>query len=473
MNKTDNNVLNTDRIGPLLVKLALPSLIGMAVYGLYNVINTIFVGHYVGSLGIAGLSIVFPLYMLIIGFGMMVGIGAASLISRQLGAGNKAGAEKTLGNAITITFILAIIVAILILPFRDYWLNLIGASDEVLPYARDYLVIIFSGGFFGIFSQAALNLVRAEGNARVGMVGHGFGALLSIGLSALFIIKLGMGVKGAALATVMAQTASVVYVLSYYLTRSSYLRLTLKNLVLNLKTLKDVFAIGIAAFAQTLAGSLSMTIMLNLVITYGGDTALSAFGIIQRIQFFAVMPGMVIGQGAQPIMGYNHGSKNYYLLLEAIKIAAIWASIASIVTFTLMYSFPSPIMKVFTTDSEVVASGIHIVRLLFIVLPLMGLMNLGMQIFQATGRAKQSFITAVCQPLILIPLVLFMGHTWQFNGVLLAAPASQLLVACIIMSLIIPLIRRYRKLAAEGSSGLASSQEPGQYIKPSGANITG
>ena len=244
MTNTDNNVLNTDRIGPLLLQLALPSFIGMFVYGMYNVINTIFVGHYVGHLGIAGLSIVFPLQMLIIGFGMMVGIGGASLISRQLGAGDKSGAEKTLGNSISITIILSILIAILVIPFRDFWLTLIGASDDVLPYARDYLVIIFGGAFFGIFAQASLNLARAEGNARVGMIAQGLGALISIALSALFIINLEMGVRGAALATVTAQMASVIYMLSYYLTRSSYLRLTFRNLILNLKTLKDIFAIG-------------------------------------------------------------------------------------------------------------------------------------------------------------------------------------------------------------------------------------
>ena len=471
MTNTDNNVLNTDRIGPLLLQLALPSFIGMFVYGMYNVINTIFVGHYVGHLGIAGLSIVFPLQMLIIGFGMMVGIGGASLISRQLGAGDKSGAEKTLGNSISITIILSILIAILVIPFRDFWLTLIGASDDVLPYARDYLVIIFGGAFFGIFAQASLNLARAEGNARVGMIAQGLGALISIALSALFIINLEMGVRGAALATVMAQMASVIYMLSYYLTRSSYLRLTFRNLILNLKTLKDIFAIGIAAFTQTVAGSLSLTILLNLVITYGGDTALSAFGIIQRVQFFAVMPGMIIGQGAQPILGYNHGAKNYNLLLKTIKIAAIWSTVVSLFAFILMYSMPGLITRIFTTNTEVVASGTHFLRILSISLPFMGMMHLGMQMFQATGRAIQSFITAVAGPVVIIPLVLLMGHIWQLNGVLFASPASHALTFVLVLLLVMPFIRQYRKMATSESSGPDSSPGPKEITAPSEANM--
>ena len=170
MQNQKHNVLDTDRIGWLLVKLTTPAFFGMFVQTLYNVVNTIFVGHYVGPLGIAGLSIVFPLQMLAMGFGMMVGMGGASLISRLLGAGDVAGAERTVGNGISLGIVLSVLVVIVILPFTDFWLRLIGASDAVLPYAREYLIIIISGTVFRIFAIALLSFARAEGNARVGMV---------------------------------------------------------------------------------------------------------------------------------------------------------------------------------------------------------------------------------------------------------------------------------------------------------------
>ena len=198
-------MLDTDRIGWLLLKLATPAFFGMFVQTLYNVINTIFVGHYVGPLGIAGLSIAFPLQMLTMGLGMMVGIGGASLISRLLGAGDVAGAERTVGNGISISIVLSVLVVIIILPFVDFWLRLIGASDDVLPYAREYLAVITIGAFSSIFTMALLSFARAEGNARVGMVAMILGAVLSIILCAVFIITLDMGVLGAALATVISQ----------------------------------------------------------------------------------------------------------------------------------------------------------------------------------------------------------------------------------------------------------------------------
>ena len=474
MKTRDNNVLKTDRIGPLLVKLTLPAFLGMFVQGLYNVISTIFIGHTIGSLGIAGLSIVFPLQMLVYGFGMMVGIGGASLISRQLGAGNEAGAEKTLGNAISISFILYVFVAILILPFMDFWLGLIGASEDVLPYARDYLVYIVSGSFFMIFAQALLNLARAEGNARVGMIAMVVGALLSIGLSALFIITFDMGMQGAGLATVISQLASSAYLISYYLTRSSYLKLYLKNLYLDLKILKDMLSIGMAAFVQTIANSLSVMILINLVVSYGGDTALSAFGIVQRVMFFAIMPGMVIGQGAQPILGYNYGAKNYRLLVRTINMAAISSTAISILGFLVLYFVPEPLIRIFTDEAEVVSTGAYVAKLMFLSLPLIGLINLGTQMFQAIGKAVQSFITAVVRPIVfLIPLVYILSHAWQLDGVFLSFPAADTLTFVLIILLLAPLVRQYRKLAGPISAGPDPTREPENIIEPSGAKISG
>ena len=210
------NVLDDDHIGRLLFKLTLPAFMGMFVMTLYNVVDTIFIGHWVGPLGIAGLSIVFPVQMLSMGIGQMMGMGGASLISRLIGANNLPRAEHALGNAFSGTIILSALVMVIGLSNPDFWLRLMGASDTILPYAHDYFTIILYGMFFMTFAMSMNTLIRAEGNARVPMIGMIIGAGLNIVLDAIFIIPLGMGVRGAALATVIAQLVSSIYFLSYH-----------------------------------------------------------------------------------------------------------------------------------------------------------------------------------------------------------------------------------------------------------------
>ncbi|OGN94522.1 MAG: hypothetical protein A2Y89_07560, partial [Chloroflexi bacterium RBG_13_51_18] len=329
------NVLDTDRIGPLLVKLAAPAFFGMFVQTLYNVINTIFIGHFVGPLAIAGLSIVFPLQMLAWGIGMMVGMGGSSLISRSIGSGRTEEAERTVGNGLSIGLIFSIGVMIIVLPFTDSWLRLMGASDAVLPFARTYLIIIMSGNIFNVLAMSLLNFSRAEGNARVGMTAMIIGAGLSIILDAIFIIPLKMGVMGAGLATVIAQIVSMIYLFTYYFSGDSYLKIRLRNLRLDFSILKQMLSIGVGAFVQTVAGSLSAMLLIRLVINYGGDVALGAFGIVQRVMMFANMPAMVFGQGLQPVLGFNYGAKRYHLAIRAVKIAIMVASALSLVGFSV------------------------------------------------------------------------------------------------------------------------------------------
>ena len=449
-----NNVLDTDRVGWLLVKLATPAFFGMFVQVLYNVVNTIFIGQFVGPLAIAGLSIVFPLQMLAMGIGMMVGMGGSSLISRFIGAGNISSAERTIGNGISIAIIMSLVVTIVVLPLVNFWLRLIGASDAVLPYAREYLIIIMSGTVFNVFAMSLLSFVRSEGNARVGMVAMMLGAVLNIILDAIFIVWLDMGVKGAALGTVIAQITSMIYLLSYYMSGSSYLKIHMRNLRLDFSILKQMFAIGSAAFVQTIAGSLSAMILINLVISYGGDAALGAFGIIQRVMMFATMPAMVFSQGLQPILGFNYGAKRYHLALKAVSIAAIVSTSLSMLAFLVLYFLPGPIMRIFTSDQNLLDMGVYASRLVFLSLPLMGAVMNGQIIFQAIGKAMQSFITAIVRPVVfLIPLVLIMSHLWQLDGVFLSFPTSDVLTLILVLVLLSPIINQFRKAAKAHKDG--------------------
>ncbi len=231
MNNERQNILATEGIGKLLLRLSLPAMIGMFVMALYNVVDTIFIGQVVGPLGIAGLTIVFPLQMIVMGLGMIVGIGGGSVISRALGAGNIDRAERTLGNAVLGVIILGVLIPAIGLTNLTFWLKLFGASDTILPFAVPYLEVILLGTFFQVFAMGVSQLVRAEGHARVPMVSMILGAGLNIGLDAVFILALDMGVQGAAIATVLAQVVSTLYILHYYLFQNSTLKIKLKNLV--------------------------------------------------------------------------------------------------------------------------------------------------------------------------------------------------------------------------------------------------
>lgn len=461
----NNSVLDSEHIGRLLVKLTMPAFFGMFVMTLYNVVDTIFIGQFVGPLAIAGLSISFPLQMLAMGLGQMVGLGGASLISRLIGSGDNGKAERALGNGITAIIVLSLVVTVAILPFLGFWLRLIGASDAVFPFARDYLTITMGGTIVAISGMALISFVRSEGNARVGMTAMIMGAGLNIILDAVFIIWLKMGVTGAALATVIGQVIAMAYLLSYYYTGSSYLKIHRKNLVPDYGILKSIFAIGIASFVRTVAGSLSAMLIMRMIVSYGGDYALSAFGIIQRLLMFSIMPSMVIGQGLQPILGFNYGAKRYHLALKSMKMAVIAATAFSVIGFLVLYFFPEPIISIFTSDPRLLTVGSFAAKRIFIALPLLGFLMVGSLVFQSVGKAVESFITAIVRPVVfLIPLVLILPRFMQLEGVWLAFPYSDALTFLLTLALIYPLIKKLRESVAAAKKEEIAPLPDGQLL---------
>jgi putative MATE family efflux protein len=446
MNNREANVLDDDRIGRLLLKLSLPAFMGMFVMTLYNVVDTIFIGHYVGPLGIAGLSIVFPIQMLTMGIGQMTGMGGASLVSRLIGVRNTPRAEHALGNALTFTIIISVALTVAGLSNPDLWLRLMGASGTILPYARDYMTIILTGVLFRTFAMSQNFLIRATGNARVPMIGMIMGAGLNIALDAIFIIPLGMGVKGAALATVISQLITSLYFLRYYLSGKSFLRVHLQNMIIKWDILKSILAIGISSFARTAAQSLAVVFVNRTLVTLGGDLAISSYGLIQRIMMFALMPGIVIGQGMQPILGFNYGAKRYDRALRVIKIAVIAATIYSIIAFFALYFAPGLFIRAFTTDSELIVLAVHAARHIFFAAYLIGFIVVGSIVFQAIGKARQAFVTAIARPaLFLLPLVFILPNYWQLEGVWLAFPITDALTSILVLALLIPEIKMFRR----------------------------
>ena len=450
MHDRSQNVLDDDRIGRLLVKLTLPAFLGMFVMTLYNVVDTIFIGQYVGPLGIAGLSIVFPIQMLSMGIGQMMGMGGASLISRLIGANNIARAEHALGNAFSGTVFLSALVMIAGLSNVDFWLILMGSSETILPYAKDYMTIILYGMFFQTFAMSMNTLIRAEGNARVPMIGMIIGAGANIVLDAIFIVPLEMGVRGAALATVIAQLISTIYFLSYHLTGKSFLKLRLKNLMFNFGIMKDILAIGISALAMVVAGSVASIFVNRLLVSYGGDLHIGAFGVLHRIMMFALMPGMVIGQGLQPILGFNYGAKRFDRALKTIRIAITFASGVSIFAFLLLYFYPEPFLRVFTSDAALLEVSIYGAKILFCTLPVIGAMMVGSIIFQSIGKVIQSIVTSLARTAIfLLPTVLIFPQIWGIDGVWIAFPATDVLTFLLTVALLIPQLNYFRRKSKE------------------------
>lgn len=441
------SVLDNDKIGSLLFRLATPAFISSFVMMMYNIINTIFISHYVGPPGIAGLSIVFPLQMLSMGIGQMTGMGSASHISRLIGAHDVPRAEKVLGNAMTLSVILALLVTAVGFVNIDFWLRFMGSSETILPYARDYFVIILAGNIISTFVMAVSALLIAEGNVRISMIGMVSGSIINIFLCYLFIIVMNWGIRGSAVATVLAQTVSAVYYLWYYLKQKTYLRILPRNLLIELRIIRGILSIGVSSFVRTLAGSLSAVVINRFLISLGGDMELSAFGLINRILQFAAMPGQVIGQGLQPILGYNFGARHFDRVMRSIWIGTIFATAFGILAFIIVWWFPGPIVSIFTSDQQLMELTKDALKLIFLGMYAVGFMNVGSVIFQSLGKAVPAFITALVRPAgFLIPSVFILTHFLKIKGVWLAFPVTDILSALLVMVFLIPTLRQLQKM---------------------------
>jgi putative MATE family efflux protein len=446
--------LDTERIGRLLYKMSMPVFIGMFVQSTYNVVNTIFVGHFIGTEAVAGLSLVFPLQMLAFGLGMMIGVGGLSVVSRSIGEGNRARAELALGNCFIASVAATLVLMLIVMPFMDFWLKLIGGSPADLPYARPYLIIIYAFAPLNTIAMALFSLVRAEGNTRIAMIAMVAGAVLNIVLDSILIIGLSMGVRGAAIGTVIAQIFSLLILLYYYLSSKSYLKIHLSNFKPDFKILKSIFAVGSASYVQTTGTSISAMILLHSVVTYGGDIALGGFGIVQRIMMFANMPAMVIGQGLQPILGFNYGARRFNLGLKGIYLAYASSTVLCVLTFALVLIFPGPLAKIFSNDPALVNISVYAARRAFLAMPLMGLVMVSQMIFQAIGRAAKSFVAAIVRPVVfLIPSVLILAHFFKLNGAFLSLPCADFLTFILIIFLMIPVIQEFRRAVAKEKAG--------------------
>jgi putative MATE family efflux protein len=425
--KTRSDMLGREKIGRLLWKLSMPAIIGMMVQGLYNIVDTIFVGRFTGTLGIGGIAIAFPIQMILMGVGMTIGIGGASVISRRMGEKDRAGADLTFGNMVLLSLVTGLACSFLGLIGLNPLLRLFGANDVLLPYSKAYIVVILLGSPMITFSMTASSAARAEGNAKVAMNTMIIGAVLNIFLDPVFIVFLGLGVRGAAVATVISITASSLFLLRYFLSGKSEISFQMNYMRLRTPIVKEIFAVGSSDFARTAAMSMTSALFNNILRTLGGELPIATFGIIFRVLSFVFMPMMGIAQGAQPILGFNFGAKRFDRVKKSLGLANRSASLIAMGGFFIFIVFPAPILKIFSNDPKLIAMGTSAVRMLVIGLPLVGYQAIGTSLFQALGKARPAvFLAFSRQVLFLIPLVIIMSHIYGLRGVWLSFPAADI-----------------------------------------------
>jgi len=422
--------LGEEKISKLLVNLSLPATIGMMVNALYNLVDTIFVGRGVGALAIGGLTIAFPIQMIIMAFAQMIGIGAASAISRSLGAKEIEKADYVAGNSFLLIVILSSIIAAIGLFFTEPMLRLFGATDTILPYAKDYITIILWGSIFFSFAMSSNNLIRAEGNAKVAMATMLIGAILNIILDPIFIFVFKMGVKGAALATVISKFVSFLYVLTYLYSGKSSLKVKLHHLKPKMHIIIEILTVGFASFARQVTGSVVAIVVNNSLRIFGGDMALIIVGILHRVTMFIFMPLFGVVQGMQPIVGFNYGAKKLDRVKETLKLSLITTTAFASFGWLIIELFPLVIIGVFTKDAEIIEKGSTIMRVVISMIPLIGIQIVGAALFQSLGKAVPSLILALLrQVLLFIPLVIILPRVFSLRlwGIWIAYPAADIL----------------------------------------------
>lgn len=418
--------LGEESIGKLLLKFSGPAIVGMLVNALYNIVDRFFVGNWVGPLAISATTVAFPIMNVFMGFSMLVAIGATALISIKLGEKKREEAEFILGNAFILLILVSAFLMISGFTFIKPLLITLGASKEVYPYAYNYMSIIFVGTFFQVLSFGMNNFIRADANPVMAMKTMLIGAILNAILNPIFIIGFHFGIRGSALATIISQFVSMVWVMMYFFRGKSMLKIKKKNMKLSLKTVVEIFSIGVSPFLMQVAASVVSALFNTGLEKYGGDIQVAAMGTITSIAMLILMPIFGINQGAQPIIGYNYGAHKYERVKKALKLAAIAATVICVSGYVFIQLFSVQIISVFnSTDKEFVAAGSWGLRIYLAVLPFIGFQIVSANYFQAVGKSKQAiFLSLSRQVIILIPLILILPHIFGLTGIWAAGPIS-------------------------------------------------
>ena len=441
--------LGTQKISSLLISYAVPGIIAMAASSLYNMVDRAFIGHIeeVGPLAISGLAVTFPLMNISAALGTLVGVGGSTMISVLLGQKNYDVANKVLGNVVSLNVAVGVLFTILTLAFINPILTFFGASENTLPFARDYMTIIAIGNvvthlYFGLNS-----VIRSSGNPKLAMGLTLFTVISNAILDPVMIYGLGMGIRGAATATVICQTLAMIFTLKYFLNKERFLHIP-KKLVLDVRIARDSLAIGMGPFLMNLASCIVVLFINQQLLKYGGDLAIGAYGIVNSISFLFVMTVMGFNQGMQPIAGYNYGARQYSRVKEVYTLTAFWATLVTLLGFIISEFLSGPVVSIFTHDPEMKKLAITGIRAMNVAFPIVGFQMVTTNLFQCLGMVHKSiFLSLSRQLLFLVPCIYILpGILGSEMGVWYSFPISDTIAAVLTAILAVGLIRKLRKL---------------------------
>lgn len=417
--------LGTEKVSRLLRQYAVPAIIAMTASSLYNMVDSIFIGHGVGKFAIAGLALTFPMMNLGAAFGALVGVGASATISMLLGQKNYDMAQKVLGNVVTLNTIIGLVYTIVFMIFLDPILYFFGASENTIGYARDYMVIILLGNIITHMYLGLNAVMRSAGMPKKAMYATIFTVIINAILDPLFIYVLDWGIKGAAIATIIAQTLALCWIVKIFSNRNLVIHFKKGIYKLKKRIVKDVISIGMAPFFMNTAACLIVILINQGLQRHGGDLAIGAYGIVNRVSFVFVMIVLGLNQGMQPIVGFNYGAKQFIRVKEALKLTILYATAIMTLGFLLAEIFPRQIVMIFTTDEELIQQAIKGMRIVFACFPIVGFQIVTGNFFQSVGMAGKSvFMSLTRQLLFLLPGLLIFPHFFQDNGIWMSMPIS-------------------------------------------------
>ena len=444
--------LGTERIRKLLMQYAVPAVVAMTASSLYNMVDSIFIGHGVGPLAISGLALTFPLMNLAAAFGSLVGVGAATLISMRLGQRDYATAQRVLGNVVMLNLLLGVGFGVVALLFLDPILYFFGASDATIGYAREYMTVILLGNVITHMYLGLNSVLRASGHPRKAMYATINTVIINTILDPIFIYGFGWGIRGAAIATVLAQIISLVWQFRLLSDRSELIHFRRGIYRLRRRIVRDVLAIGMSPFLMNLTACFIVILINKGLKTYGGDLMIGAYGIVNRLAFVFVMIVMGVNQGMQPIAGYNFGAQQYDRVLRVLKLTIVCAVGITTAGFLVGEFAPRLAVSLFTSDEELIRLSVEGMRIVFIFFPIIGFQMVATNFFQSIGMAgKAIFMSLSRQLLFLMPGLIFLPRFFEVStpwdgswGVWCAMPLSDFLATVVAFFMLTHQLRKFR-----------------------------
>lgn len=442
--------LGTKPVGQLLMRYAVPAIIAMTASSLYNMVDSIFIGQGVGAMAISGLAITFPLMNLSTAFGAGVGVGASSLLSVKLGQKDYGAAQNILGNTVMLNIITGISFSIISLLFLDPILIFFGASAQTLPYAKDYMEIILCGNVITHLYFGLNALQRAAGKPQLSMYMTIFTVVLNAILDPIFIWPLGLGIRGAAYATVLSQLFALILQVVMFSNKAEFIHFKRGIYRLKSQLVKNIIGIGMSPFSMNVCACFVVIIINNSLVDHGGDMAVGAYGIINRIAFIFVMITIGVNQGMQPIAGYNYGAMKFDRMMRVLKYAVICGTCVTTVGFIVGQFFPEQCVRLFTSDETLISLSVHAMRLTTVSFPIIGFQMVVANFFQSIGKAKVSVFLSLSRQLVfLIPMLLVLPTLYGVDGVWYSMPVADTisaLVTAIIMYLFMRKINKQKTI---------------------------